>query len=259
MNVPRDGFFQRDKDNIVPRGQANQAVEARGYLYRGEGRRVVVLAFQQKAQVERAVVNQREGTGRVHGHGREHGIDVRLKIRIQIGGLHAGKVILIDEAHAGFRQFGQDLFAQHIVHGAHHHAHARGDGGNLLLRAHACRVCAGVARVDLIPDGSDADHKEFIEVRARDGEEFHPFKNGVSRGNGFVDYALVEFQPAQFAADKVFWRIAFGTHGNAPSVPRFCFLYYTRKVRWKQPVFAGFNLNLICIIYFVLDESKGFC
>ena len=57
--------------------------------------------------------------------------------------------------------------------------------------------------LDLLLDAGDSDLEEFVEVRAGDDEELEAFEKRIRRVEGFVEDALVEVEPAQFAAEEV--------------------------------------------------------
>jgi hypothetical protein len=54
----------------------------------------------------------------------------------------------------------------------------------------------------LLLQAGDADFEKLIEVRADDAEEFQAFQQRILRVHGFVQDALVEFQPAQLAIEE---------------------------------------------------------
>src|SRR5205823_808779 len=59
-----------------------------------------------------------------------------------------------------------------------------------------------------------ANHKEFVEVGAEDREELYSFQQRVGRVIGFFQNARVEFQPAQFAVEKMLGKKGLFDHGQ---------------------------------------------
>jgi hypothetical protein len=59
---------------------------------------------------------------------------------------------------------------------------------------------------DLLFEAGDADFEELVEVGAGDGEELDAFEEWVGGVERFVEDALVEREPAEFAAEEVICR-----------------------------------------------------
>jgi hypothetical protein len=65
-----------------------------------------------------------------------------------------------------------------------------------------------IARAELPLEPGHADHEELVEVRAEDGEEFHPLEEGHARVLRLFEDAPVELEPGELPIDQI--RI---THG----------------------------------------------
>ena len=108
--------------------------------------------------------------------------------------------------NAGFRQRGEEGLVEQGVLVGDHLLNAFMDGEEGVARAEAVRS-VGVASVfEELFQGGDADFKEFVEVRADDGEEFEAFERGLGGILSFLEDSLVELQPAEFPVDVGRWR-----------------------------------------------------
>jgi hypothetical protein len=56
---------------------------------------------------------------------------------------------------------------------------------------------------NLLLQAGDPDLEELVEICAGDAEEFQPFEQRIGRVERLLQHALVELQPAQFAADEM--------------------------------------------------------
>ena len=61
---------------------------------------------------------------------------------------------------------------------------------------------AGLA-FDLLFDSSDANLEKLIEIRAENGEKFHPLEQRLGRVLRLFQDAAVKFEPAQLAIDEI--------------------------------------------------------
>ena len=75
---------------------------------------------------------------------------------------------------------------------------------------------------DLLFQSGDPHLEEFIEIGADDAEELQPFQQRIGGVQRLVEHALVEFQPAQLAIEKVlrlkFLRFHVALNGGKHSV-----------------------------------------
>ena len=88
----------------------------------------------------------------------------------------------------------------------------RGEGLRRLQSVNRGTVGDGL---DALLGSRDPDFKELIEIGADDAEEFDPLQERLVGIPSFIQHALVEFQPAQFAINKVFGgKISHGSKGE---------------------------------------------
>ena len=102
-----------------------------------------------------------------------------------------------------FRQCGDQLFAPAGVKLLDHSPDPLGDRPEGLARRQPVVAALHHIALNLLLESRDADFKEFVEVRTGDAKKLdslQQWRRGVQR---LVENALVEFQPAQFAVDKV--------------------------------------------------------
>ena len=76
-----------------------------------------------------------------------------------------------------------------------------GDRGELLGRGQAVGRRFLDAEQLLALEAGDADHEEFVEIVARDGEEAQPLEQGMGRVARLLEHAPVEGQPGQLAVE----------------------------------------------------------
>lgn len=75
------------------------------------------------------------------------------------------------------------------------------DGGELGPDVHAGDVANGGGGSVQGVKTSDPDLEKLIEIGSGDGEEFNTVQDGEVGTQGFVENALVEFEPGEFAVD----------------------------------------------------------
>jgi hypothetical protein len=78
-------------------------------------------------------------------------------------------------------------------------------------------------------DAGNADLEELVQVRTDDAKELQPFEQGIVRIKRLVEDALIEFQPAQLAIEKVLRLESVFVHGLLKGNPRML----------RQATFAG--------------------
>jgi hypothetical protein len=77
--------------------------------------------------------------------------------------------------------------------------HADGLGGGAAIEGAFDDVA-----LDLLFEASYADLEKLVEIGTDDAEKLHPFEQWSGGVKRFLEDALIELQPAQFAAQKVF-------------------------------------------------------
>ena len=87
-DIPLDHFFQQNHGLSLRRRNKNDSGEHAGHLYGRKFQIVLTVLFSdQRADIQRLIADERERSGRVHRHRRQHRINVVLKIRIHISRL----------------------------------------------------------------------------------------------------------------------------------------------------------------------------
>jgi len=174
-----------------------------------DGRRLGILCADQGADVQRLVADKGERPGRVHGHRRQDRIDVLFEIAVKEIALlfRQGFVAADDFKSFLFERRKQGTVPDRILL-FYEIMRSFGKGCQLLLCRHPGKIRHGIIRIDLILQGSNADHIEFVQIGGRDGKEFQPFKK---RHQGFVarfrKAAFIKIHPGKFAV-AVILRIA---------------------------------------------------
>jgi len=54
---------------------------------------------------------------------------------------------------------------------------------------------------DLPAQAGDTNHKKFVQIGSKNGQELDPFEEGMALVEGFLQDTPVKLQPAQFAVD----------------------------------------------------------
>jgi hypothetical protein len=107
---------------------------------------------------------------------------------------------------AGGRQGGVEILRQARDLVADHAAHAACDQLQLPAGREPGDVAAPLAGVVQHPQPADTDHEELVQVGGGDGQELEALQQGHAPIERFVEYALVELEPAQFAVDETVGR-----------------------------------------------------
>ena len=124
-----------------------------------------------------------------------------------------------------------------------HFADAFGDGLVGFGGGEAVHTAFGDFAFDLLFGAGDADLEKFVEVGTGDAEEFDAFEEGVLRIHRGIEDALVEFQPAQLAIQKMFW-VKFGCrHGAKNSCVRLWEAIRNGNIH-ALPITSGLRLRL---------------
>ena len=104
--------------------------------------------------------------------------------------------------NAGFAECGVEFFVEEVVLVRGHFEDALADGGEGASGGEAGGVRGVAAAAAHEHEAADADLEELVEVGRGDGEEFDAFEEGKVIAEGFVEDALVEFQPGEFAVEE---------------------------------------------------------
>ena len=203
-----DHMFQQGEPElaIIAPGEFDQAVEHRGNLDdRVKLTDLMVAAgrLDAKNQVEAFVVDMRDRVGRVdrqRGQDRKH---LGMKIAVEKAGFLEGQIGGIGQDQPVIFQQRADFRAPHVVLaideivGEPRHL----DQSGLWSQAVGRRVLGFEFAVDLILQAGDAHLEKFVEVGCRDGQEPQTLQRFHRLVACFLQHALVEPQPAEFAID----------------------------------------------------------
>ena len=73
--------------------------------------------------------------------------------------------------------------------------------GQLFRWGHAIRRYFQHTTRHLTAQARHANHKKFVQIRRKNGQELDPFEEGMVLVEGFLQDAPVKLQPAQFAVN----------------------------------------------------------
>ena len=114
--------------------------------------------------------------------------------------------LLAFDMHAFGFQHGAQRFERLLLLGFEL-SHPFLDGGKLLARRAPVDRCLRHAAAHLPGQPCDADHREFVQIATRYGQEAQPFEQWVGRVAGFLQHAIVKGEPGQFAIEiELLWR-----------------------------------------------------
>ena len=100
---------------------------------------------------------------------------------------------------------GVEILPETVAHVFDHECYAVMDLMQLLKRSLPVRRVFRDIGEDLFLDAGDADHEEFVEVRAHDGNKLHALEQGMPLVERLVEDPLIERQPAQLPVDVQRW------------------------------------------------------
>jgi hypothetical protein len=95
-----------------------------------------------------------------------------------------------------------EFLVEEVVLVRRHFEDALADGGEGASGGEAGGVRGVAAAAAHEHETADADLEELVEVGRGDGEEFDAFEEWEVIAEGFVEDALVEFQPGEFAVEE---------------------------------------------------------
>ena len=108
--------------------------------------------------------------------------------------------VIAPNADSLARQRRPQLVAQQVSKAVERNAQARRDRRQLLFGKPAVDRTLVDLRLDLLLERRDANHEIFVEVRAEDRDELETLEQRIARVGGFLQYAIVELEPREFAA-----------------------------------------------------------
>ena len=136
----------------------------------GEADFLVLGALEVDGEVEALARQEREGVRGVDAHRRDDRIDLALEEFGQPELLLGVEVFGPDEVDAVRREL-RERRLEVAVDVAHLVVRDAADGVHLTLRRQAADVVMVDAALDEVLEAGDADHEEFVEVGAADGDE----------------------------------------------------------------------------------------
>jgi hypothetical protein len=110
-------------------------------------------------------------------------------------------------------QGGKKILVQQFVLVLHEAEHPFANHADLLGGTESRDVRFAGARTAQNGEPSDANLEELVEIRRGDGEEFETLQEGDLLALGFLEDALIEFEPGEFAIDEGHVRCAVGREG----------------------------------------------
>ena len=193
----------------IPAGRIGHSDEAGQHLARDvdDGQRAVRQRGRRRRpdgrhEAQRTVAEVREGMARIDGQRRQHGQERPAEV-VPEEALLLLACLLGAEEHDAFRgEQRLDLLEEAAVLLLHQLVHAVGDGGQRLADREPVRPRRLIAGPDAPLQRRHADHEGLVQVRAEDGEELHPLKQGHARVLRLLEYAPVELEPRQLTIDE---------------------------------------------------------
>jgi len=166
-------------------------------------------------EVQRLVAQMGKRVGGVERQGSEHRQDLLLEKIRHHRGRFGREIRTAEEAHAGAFETGQHLFTEDTVLPFDQLVAPARDGLQLLGWRHRVRTGVGHVPGELLLQPRDADHEEFVEADAQDGEKAEPLQKRELRIARFFEHALEECERRELAVDEMsritrhgLWRIA---------------------------------------------------
>ena len=197
-----DQFFQIDKRALFFYRDFDQAGQQGRYLHHAHAL-FPVYRDQLHSQVQGLITQERERTGGIHRHGRQHRVHHFLIIILQplfpfVAAFFDG----FDLRSAGFFQILQYIrqdfaFQFHLLMGR------LGDHPQLFPHRQSGRILTGDAVFILIPQSGYPDHEKLIQVGGGDRDKLQPFQDRRGFHFRFPQHPQVKFQPAQLPVEEI--------------------------------------------------------
>jgi hypothetical protein len=198
-----DQIFQQDVAIALAGRQTKEADRRGAEGQEGEPRRLAALGWSQpNAHVQRFVDQQREFVLGVHRHRRVDREDLAVEDLLHHGFLILRQLLGRDALDSRPCQPRFQLVQQAPVLVGHHLMRPLADGFQLLGGRHPGGVAFRAPLLAQHLQPADADHDEFVQVRAGDGQEFQTLQQRQPLVRRFVQDALVEFEPAELAIEE---------------------------------------------------------
>jgi len=144
----------------------------------------------------------RKGMARVERDGRQYRKDVAAEVLGDVVVPLGRELRRREQPHARAVEVGEHVAEQRPVLPSSHLVAAVRHRRELLAGAQGVGPALLHMTGELLLEAGDADHEEFVEVRAGDGEELQPLQGGDARIEALLEHALVEGQPRELAIDE---------------------------------------------------------
>jgi len=141
--------------------------------------------------------------GRIDGQRRQDWPNLRVVVILHPLQLLRRKFVQFEEANAVAGELRLKLFAPAAILVVDHFLHTLPDGSERLGRRHAVNPALTDLAFDLLFDAGYAHLEELVEIGMGDAEKLEPFEQRVGGIKRLVQDPLVEFQPTEFAVEKV--------------------------------------------------------
>ena len=204
--VMADELAEVDKiASIAIAGEANEAGEDARDLDNGEASIGVTVAFDFELDddIEGFVEELGEGVGGIDAEWGEDWADIGAVIGFEPGAIVGVKVGIVEDVNVIFGESGEEIIAPAAVSVFDHGADSAVDGAVDFAGGFAIDAPFDDLAFDLLFEAGDADFEKLIEIGVGNREEFDAFEEGVGGVEGFVENALIEFEPTEFATEKV--------------------------------------------------------
>ena len=190
---------------VVLARQTDEAREDARHLDHGEAAVGLAVArdFELHDDVEGLVQELGKGVRRIDAERGEHGAHVGAVVLLHPGAVRGFEVLVIEEVDLIFCERGEEFVAPAAVLLLDHGAHAAADGAEGFAGGLAIHAALHDIALNLLLQAGHADLEKLVEVRAGDDEKLHALEQRIRGVERLVEHPLVEFQPTQFAADKV--------------------------------------------------------
>src|SRR6266513_41368 len=147
----------------------------------------------------------REGVAGIDRQRRQHRKNFLLKIAMRPRCTFRTKFSHLWDADAVFSQLRKQLLVPECILLRHQLAHDALDAVEGVGWAQSVRPKIARFAFDLLLDSSDPNLEELIQVRTENRKELDALNKGLGWILCFLKHAAIEFQPTQFAIDKIPW------------------------------------------------------
>ena len=195
-----DQRLQRHVRVQLPR--RHPARQALGDLHARESHAAGHRVAQLHREREREVADVRERVPRVDGERRQHGIHLRIEVRVDPQTLLVIELVDCDESHTNAPQQREQHLVQQLSLPSDQRAHPLVDQFELFGRRESVSRGLEHAGRELPPQASDADHVELVEIRREDREELEPLEQRRALVLRLVKHSRIELEPAELAIQE---------------------------------------------------------